>query len=284
MKTKRFLFLLPLIALASCSTLGQSINRDRALEIAEDIEAEEFQLLENSFEARINSVSASGKGEEKTSSNSSVYIAYHVLDAEKGESELIYKVNQKVVADGETTTSSLAVYIAKDKETSTDDNTYYMGYAMSKKDDEDAEYKSAYESDDPTRFAAIQSMSMGALSAASAISSYLDPAALLNSFSDDEDALKEAGISINYYSSGSKNLAVKYEYKIPKESAEAYEDDQEYTKTSSLVVEYSNARFTKMETTSTTSFNNKSNAKYTINYKSSIKVSMPKGWDNYLED
>ena len=286
MKTKRFLFLLPLVALASCSTLGQSISRDRALELAGEFEEEEFALLDNSFEARLNVVTASGKDEEKRTSNSSVYVGYNVLDKEKDTSELIYKINQKLTSDGEVSKSKLEVYIAKDKEMSDDNNTYYMGYAMQQKDDEDPVRIAAYQSDDASRFAQVQSLSSGAASYLSLIATYLEPVSFIESYGDDADALKEQGITINYYSSGNKNLAFKYEYKIPKESEEAYKDqeDAEYTKSSSLVVEYSNSRFTKMESTSVTNLNNKSVYSLSIKYKSSLKVSMPSGWDNYLED
>lgn len=284
MKTKRFLFLLPLVALASCSTLGQSISRDRALEIAEDIEAQEFVLLENSFEARINSVSASGKGEEKSTSNSSIYIAYNVLDAEKGTSELIYKVNQKVTSDGEVSKSKLELYIAKDKQESDEDHTYYMAYAMQQTDDEDPVYKSAYQLDDPSRFASIQALASGATSYSSVFNTYSKPVSIINNFSDDEEQLAEQGIKINFYSSGNKNLAFKYEYKIPKENEEQQDEDSEYTKSSVATVEYSDYRFTKLESNYTSSFGNKSSSSYSIKYKSSVKVSMPSGWDKYLED
>ena len=116
---------------------------------------------------------------------------------------------------------------------------------------------------------------------------YMKPTTLINAYSsDDEDsqqALEEAGQKASFYSSGANNLAIKYTYNMPKEQQEQLNEDNEATKSSNETVEYKNNRLVKVESSSTSSFGNKSSMKLSFNYKNSLKISLPKGWDSYLE-
>ena len=278
MKTKRFLFLLPLIALVSCSTLGQQISREAALEKAEAIEAEEFEPTEATFEARISSNNNYGKDDTKESSQGSALVALNYLGEDEAAPEMHYKSDSKRSADGDNTRETIDFYLVKSGD---DEWASYVKYYNSVSMDE-AEIK-AYEGSFTEVSASVATYISSITTMGSMMKMYLKPVNLIKSMSsDDEESQEEAGQKASFYSSGDKNLAIKYNYNRPSSDEES-EDDHENTLSSSYTIEYKNNRLVKVESSSKSSYGNKSSSKMTFTYKNSIKISLPKGWDGYLE-
>ena len=257
MKNKKLFFLLPIVALTACSTLGKEISKEDALEKAEAIEEQLAEDTEINREMRLAMSTDQGKGEEKVSSSGSYLLKTN------SDNEYYCKMEGKTKQNGEETKEAAEFYLVNNEEY--EQVCWAKVYDASKK-----EYvTAAYTKKDNASFNSIVSqLESNLLVPAIYLLTFSYPTSLIESYEKSED------YKVTYYSTGEKNLSIKVNVNV-----DAEDDENESIVSMVGTFTYDNNRFTKSDVNATSSFGNKQSVKMSVSYKNSLKFTLPSGWE-----
>ena len=256
MKKFKLLFLVPaLFSMAACG-LGQEVNADKAKEIAKNMNAEGA----DTYEATISMTTYDAEEKETTKMN---YVLKRNADGD-------IQASMKAESTGGENEYKSDIEIYKVKNDQYDEVIYMKYYDdEDKKDDINVYVKKGNELSYAT-IASSVNLELGSLNAY-----FYDADELVAAIEMAEaEAKKDDNIEIKYYSTGNNNLTIK-------ETAKQSDDDDAYYGESTIT--FDKGLLTNSESKMQNKAGDKIELKVSIKYPSSLKISLPNGWESYIE-
>lgn len=266
MKT-RFLSLLMIPALLLVACKGQKIGEDKAKEIANKITENTTSLEGASFEMKMTSKGAEGKGENKEESDISC-----VLSQDKDE-------NIKFKMKGHEGEEKYDFVIYQVKNETYEEVSYIKEYNVETKEYTERVYTKATDDDYSSQTSPYLINAMGPVIVIAALA---DPVKLMESDDFKEGESEEDGVTFNtkigYYSTGEKNLTIEAERKYVK--GEIADDDEVATE-AKYTITYDNLIFKKAVITGKTNLGNNTSINASLDLKK-VNIELPSGWEKLV--
>ena len=256
MKKLKFLFLVPaLFSMVACG-LGKEVNADKAKEIAKGMK--DVKQPDN-FEAKLNMTSYDAEDKTTTSAN---------YDLKKnGDGELYAALKTETKGDGESFAMDLEVYYVKNEKY--DEVVYMKDNNADEKDKINVVVKKGNELEFAAAFGEIQS-EVASLSVYMTFADALEEAIE----SAELEAKANENVEVKYYSNGNQNLTIKETMK---------ESDDEIGMSGESTITFDKGLLQSTETKMSNKAGDKMELKLTMKYPNSVKISLPSGWESYIE-
>ena len=266
---KRLLTVLTIPALLLCSCKGAKITEEKAKEIATKITENEAALEDQGFEMVLEYKTSTGKGDARVISDAkyefsqdkdeNIRLQVKGIDQDKKYDFVFYKVSNDTYEE--------VSYI---KEFNEEENKYVESVYTKKGNDDYSDITSSY--------------SLIAIVPAFVLAGYASPDQLMEGADFKTGEIEEDGLkysrSVNYYSTGDKNLTIESTTKLLDKT---YPDDEEIPLEAKYSLTYDNLIIKNVNVSGTSNYDNKSLIKANLKLIDKA-ITLPNGWEKLLEN
>lgn len=256
MKKLKFLFLVPAIFSMVACGLGKEVNADKAKEIAKGMK--DVKQPDN-YEATLTMTSYDADDKSTTSANYSI--------KKNADGELYAAMKTETKGGDDSFAMDVEVYYVKDSKY--DEVVYMKDNSAEKEEDKiNVVVKKGNELEFTAAFGEIQSE-------IASFSVYMTSADSLEEAieSAELEAKANENIEVKYYSNGSQNLTIKETVK---------ESDDKIGMSGESTITFDKGLLQSTETKMTSKDGDRMELKLTMKYPSSVKISLPSGWESHI--